>query len=85
MKLWNISSDVMMNEFILGIDYGVKHYHHCPNCYIHHECIMACTIEPDLSEDGKPFGAHCKCESCEQEDEKYKSKEFWLRYNGFIK
>lgn len=87
MSIWAICKDVMMNEMILGEGY-YKHFHSCPECYEHHECAMNCTIEPDLSLDGKPFGSHCKCDSCEQksqEDEKYKTKEFWLRYNGFIK
>lgn len=64
------------------------HYHHCPNCYIHAPCIMDCSIQPDLEDDGKEFGSHTFCPVCEEEKEKeerYKSKEFWDRYNGFIK
>lgn len=64
------------------------HYHHCPNCYSHWECDYKCTIEPDLEDEGKQFGSHCACPSCDkqiQDEEKYKTKEFWLRYNGFIK
>jgi hypothetical protein len=48
---------------------------------------MKCYIEPDLedpvSHPGKEFGAHCVCDECDQS--KYQTKEFWDRYNGFIK
>ncbi len=72
------------------------HYHHCPVCYDHWSCDMNCTIEPDLEDNGKQFGAHTTCPSCdkmiEHEDifyskseDKYQMKEFWDVYNGFVK
>lgn len=65
----------------------MKHYHSCPECYEKYSCEMKCTIEPDLEDPvchpGKEFGAHCVCDQCDQS--KYLTKEFWLRYNGFIK
>jgi len=67
------------------------HYHSCPECYEHHQCTMNCTIEPDLSRDGRQFGSHCLCDACEKkskqlQDNKYikiYSKEWWDIYNGF--
>jgi hypothetical protein len=72
------------------------HYHHCPECYEKWQCNFDCTIEPDLEDRGRQFGAHCICNSCEKEvyyhtvlttndEEKYKHKEFWDAYNGFVK
>lgn len=68
------------------------HYHHCPGCYEHWKCHFDCTIEPDLEDQGRQFGAHCLCDDCEREarcrsdnDEKYKTQEFWNWYNGFTK
>lgn len=64
------------------------HFHHCPECYQKWECQMKCTLEPDLEDEGKQFGSHCMCDGCEKEiveQQKYFTKEFWLRYNGFIK
>lgn len=65
----------------------VRHYHHCPSCYTIHSCTMECTIEPDLEDPvahpGKKFGSHCECEHCLYAG-KF-DKEFWDRYNGFIK
>jgi hypothetical protein len=84
---WDIAQDVMINPAI-DPEYDTTHYHHCPGCYCKYECTMMCTIEPDLEEDGKKFGSHSECAFCEariNEEEKYKSKEFWDRYNGFIK
>ena len=49
---------------------------------------MLCTIEPDLEEDGKMFGSHCECHDCQTAlsvQDKYKTKEFWDKYNGIIK
>jgi hypothetical protein len=49
---------------------------------------MACSIEYDLQDGDKQYGAYCICDECEEEkkeENKYKTKEFWLRYNGFIK
>lgn len=74
----------------------VKHYHHCPVCYEHWKCDANCTIEPDLEDRGKQFGAHCTCPECDvmiaHEDiyysagnSKYSTKEFWDVYNGFVK
>ncbi len=74
----------------------MKHYHSCPECYEKWECTWDCTIEPDLEDPdtypGRQFGAHCMCDTCEkvvrareQNEEKYKTKEFWDVYNGFIK
>jgi len=60
-----------------------KHYHSCPECYEYVECYMDCTIEYDLQDGDKEFGAHCVCDQCD--NSKYETKEFWLRYNGFIK
>lgn len=63
------------------------HYHACPTCYEKWECKLECTIEPDLEDPachpGKSFGAHCECNSCDTSP--YQTKEFWDRYNGFIK
>lgn len=72
------------------------HYHHCPVCYEHWKCYYSCTIEPDLEDNGKEFGAHCTCNSCENmitherifysaDRFKYTTKEFWDVYNGFVK
>lgn len=66
----------------------MTHWHHCPECYEKYPCDMDCTIEPDLFDNGREFGAHCICFVCEEKamgEAKYKTKEFWLRYNGFIK
>ncbi len=43
------------------------HYHHCPTCYDHHQCLMACSIEPDLCDGDRQFGSHCNCSICERE------------------
>lgn len=59
-----------------------SHYHHCPSCYEKCLCDLDCTIEPDLEDDGKEFGAHCICDSCIANE---LTKEWWDRYNGFIK
>lgn len=72
------------------------HYHHCPICYDRWSCELKCTIEPDLEENGKEFGAHCTCPPCDdmvihediyysKDEYKYKTKEFWAVYNGFVK
>lgn len=42
---------------------STPHYHHCPECYTKAPCFMACTIEPDLS-DERPTGAHAHCDDC---------------------
>ena len=47
---------------------GTLHYHHCPECYAHAPCFMACTIEPDVS-DHRPFGAHATCDDCATPEE----------------
>jgi len=59
------------------------HYHSCPECYEHVPCEMNCTIEYDLQDGDREFGAHCVCDNCD--DSKYRDPQFWLRYNGFIK
>lgn len=41
------------------------HWHHCPECYDHHACELACAIEPDLSEPGHPRGHHTECPTCD--------------------
>ena len=67
------------------------HYHHCPECYYHYPCELYCTIEPDLYDNGKDFGAYCLCDDCKdkkkevEDKDKYSSKEFWDRYNGYVK
>lgn len=64
------------------------HYHSCPECYEKYPCCMKCTLEYDLQDGDKKMGAHCICDQCESKQldiDKYKTKEFWLRYNGFIK
>ncbi len=70
------------------------HYHHCPECYEVYSCDMDCTIEPDLDDPGchpgKEFGAHCECNRCTAQEKDSRgvvifSKEWWLRYHGFIK
>lgn len=45
----------------------MKHAHHCPTCYEHWNCELACTICPDLgtTSDSLPFGSHCKCPQCD--------------------
>ena len=66
---------------------GKLHYHHCPECYEHAPCNLYCSIEPDLAEAGKEFGSHCLCDIClnKKKEDKYKTKEFWDRYNGYVK
>lgn len=65
------------------------HYHHCPECYEAKPCEMLCTMEPELedpvSHPGKTFGAHCICDDCSLLKARDLNKEWWLRYNGFIK
>jgi len=72
------------------------HFHHCPDCYKTWSCKFDCTIEPDLEDKGKQFGSYCRCKSCDKQiyyqnilatndDEKYKYKDFWEAYNGFVK
>lgn len=68
------------------------HYHGCPECYEKYSCELKCTIEPDLEDSvsypGKQFGAYCICDDCKlknQEQDRYSTKEFWDRYNGFVK
>jgi hypothetical protein len=69
------------------------HWHHCPECYEQYQCMMECTIEPDLEHDGKQYGAHCKCFQCEplsgrdsvgNKIEEF-SQEWWDKYNGIIR
>lgn len=64
------------------------HFHHCPEYYYHYPCDLYCTVEPDLRDNCKDFGVHCLCDDCKNKkdvEDKYLSKEFWDRYNGFIK
>ena len=72
------------------------HYHHCPVCYEHWSCDWECTIEPDLEDNGKEFGAHTTCPTCDKmiahedvfyskDEDKFRTKEFWDVYNGFVK
>lgn len=65
------------------------HWHHCPECYDSYQCNMECTIESE-EDDGRQFGAHCKCFSCEplvgydsrgNKVEEF-SQDWWDRYNG---
>lgn len=60
------------------------HYHHCPECYEKKPCDMNCTIEPDLQDGDKEFGAHCVCDECRNEKTLF-TKEWWDVYNGFTK
>jgi len=67
---------------------GKDHWHHCPECYLKIPCQLYCSIEPDLEDNGREFGSHCVCDICrdkKKEEDKYKSKEFWDRYNGYVK
>ena len=54
------SNDDRVLDYI-GIDYGYSnqaHYHRCPECYEYHNCVMNCTIEPDMGTyEGKPFSS----------------------------
>lgn len=42
----------------------MAHYHTCPSCYENYMCNLPCTIEPDLSKDGKDFGSYAECDNC---------------------
>lgn len=42
----------------------VLHKHSCPECYDHWDCSDRCTLEPDLEDEGVPFGSHYECEPC---------------------
>ena len=59
------------------------HYHGCPECYEKWPCEENCTIEYDLQDGDKAYGAYCVCDQCDVS--KYKTKEFWDIYNGFKK
>ena len=65
---------------------NVLHYHGCPSCYETWPCEMECTIEPDLEDPvmfpGIQFGAYCKCNQCDSQNP---TKDWWDRYNGFIR
>lgn len=70
------------------------HYHKCPECYEVWKCDYLCTMEPDQDDpDTYPdyqFGAITKCPTCDppfppDPVDKYKTKEFWDVYNGFVK
>lgn len=41
------------------------HYHGCPRCYERWICTAGCTVEPDLSEPGRPFSCTAPCDECE--------------------
>lgn len=62
------------------------HWHGCPVCYEKWACQQDCTLEPDLDDPdchpGKKFAAYCECPDCDKIE---LSKEFFARYNGFIK
>lgn len=63
------------------------HFHHCPECYGTWPCGLGCSIEPDLKDGDKEFGAHTVCLLCEGqelpliEEGKY-SAEWFDKYNG---
>jgi len=87
---------MMRTRFGTSSQMTTKHYHHCPVCYEHWSCAFECTIEPDLEDNGKEFGAHCTCPECDKmidheaifystDNGKYRTKEFWDAYNGFVK
>lgn len=41
------------------------HWHDCPVCFDSFQCSDRCTIEPDLSDDGRDFGSHTVCHRIE--------------------
>jgi hypothetical protein len=43
-----------------------EHFHHCPECYMAWPCNDKCTIEPDLQDEDREFGAHCECPPCRE-------------------
>jgi len=59
------------------------HYHNCPSCYNAFACTDECTIEYDLQDGDKEFGAYCLCLNCDP-DIPF-SEEWWNRYCGFKK
>lgn len=59
-----------------------SHYHSCPECYEHVSCTMKCTIEYDLQDGDREFGAHCVCDFCRS---RTPDQDWFLKYNGFIK
>lgn len=66
------------------------HWHGCPECYEKYPCEMKCSIEYDLQEGDKEFGAYCICDKCAGQEKDSRgvvifSREWWLRYHGFIK
>lgn len=63
-----MSADTKTNVNWGVVPEGTLHYHHCPECYAHAPCFMACTIEPDVS-DHRPFGAHATCDDCATPEE----------------
>lgn len=92
MSNWGIAEDLMIQDY--EVETPLYHYHHCPECFEHHDCSMNCTIEPDLgTHNGRPFGSHCKCAKCDKaaapalnNNSKYikiYSKQWWDIYNGF--
>lgn len=59
------------------------HFHLCPNCYEHVPCEMKCTIEYDLQDGDREFGAFCICDECDiTKQNLLYSKEWWSKYTG---
>jgi hypothetical protein len=65
---------------------SATHYHSCPECYIHWPCDDKCTIEQDLQDGDKEFGAHTVCLLCRGQEplpfEEEYSAEWFDKYNG---
>lgn len=45
---------------------------------------MKCTIEPDLQDGDREFGAHCVCDECSSKSP-ILTQEWWDIYHGFKK
>jgi hypothetical protein len=59
----------------------MMHYHGCPECYEKYPCEMKCSIEYDLQDGDREFGAYCICDECQKEKTFY-SPEWWENYTG---
>ena len=56
-------------------------------CRCNIKCELYCYIDNELSNDDFDFGSNQTCSDCSKllEENKYKIKEFWDKYNGFTK